>query len=629
MERDKIKTAEAVDNSISLVVDEPASQIEQPQQLVPHSDATVEDAQRAPEINEERNYSLPARFTQTSLLGEGGMSLVYKATDTAHGDRVVAVKLLKEELSRDQMVIERFLREGRAMQALSHQNIAQIYDSGTTDDNIPYLVLEYVDGGSLADAIQREGHLHAERTRKIVTQVCHALEAAHRHNIIHRDIKPSNILLTTGDNGEELIKLVDFGIAKPSSTEPLYNTDLTRTGMILGSPAYMSPEQCRGTDVDERSDFYSLGCVIYEALTGKCPFEAASPVKAIVRHLTEPPAPFDVQHGALNIPLGLEVVVMKCLEKQPRHRYQSARQIEKALNVSIIPARKAVVTADAIDLFLFAFLAGLINPAIGNVCLKLLHAGPPTGGWHHITEAQFLPFVGATVLPWLWSYAAYFGLFEASKWQATPGKLLNGIKVRDKNNRRLGLGAALLCPMSAISLMSTMWIMPIYVWTFLPLIHSDRYWESAALILILAIVVTANFLGLSLTGNPIGNMVLGRTVGRPTGAASPGQGRHTAVVQWIFLAFFALMPLIAGSGALQFCRTMGFGGDVPMIVADHEIQAGEKILQKDVAEIRTFKQFLPHQPLVHSLQDLIGKTAKVSIPIGDPITVDEIVPETK
>jgi serine/threonine protein kinase len=626
VERDKVKTAEAVDSSISLVVDEPESYVEQPRQLVY---AIAGAAETAPENDQGRNDLLPARFTQISLLGEGGMSRVYKATDTANGDRVVAVKLLKKELSRDQMVIERFLREGKAMQALSHKNVAQIYDAGTTDDNVPYLVLEYVDGGSLADAIQREGHLNAERTRKIVTQVCHALEAAHHHYIIHRDIKPSNILLTTDENGEELAKLVDFGIAKPSSTEPLFNTDLTRTGMILGSPAYMSPEQCKGTDVDERSDFYSLGCVIYEALTGKCPFEAASPVKAIVRHLTEPPAPFDVQHGALNIPLGLEEVVMKCLEKQPRHRYQSARQLERALNVTIIPARKAVLTADAIDLFLYFFLAGLIDPAITSASLKLLHVTPPIVGWYRANTMAILPYLGAFIMPWIWSYAAYFGLFEASKWQATPGKLLNGIKVRDKNNRRLGVGAALLCPMAIASLMVTLWVTPMLIWTFLPVIHANSNWETAALILILVIIVTTNTLGLSVTGNPIGNLLLARTVGRPTASASPRRGHGTSFLQWIMLVFFAFLPVISAAGAMQFCRTMVDRGDVPMVVADHQIKAGEKITEKDLALIHTFKPFIPQHPIVHTIQELIGKTAKVSIPTGDPITSDEIMPQTK
>ena len=656
MERDKAKFADAVDSSISLVEEDQPPAMEFAQRIESESDSEKKPSQErsaaqtppqarsaghpsehvagkdegdstASPTQDDLKYALgfPARFTQISLLGEGGMSLVYKATDTANGDRVVALKLLRKELSRDQLVVERFLREGRAMQALSHENIAQVFESGKTENNMPFIVLEYVDGGSVADAIQREGHLDPERTRNIVKQICKALETAHNRGIIHRDIKPSNILLAADENGAEVAKLVDFGIAKPPSTEPLFNTDLTGTGMILGSPAYMSPEQCKGVEVDERSDVYSLGCVMYEALTGRCPFEAASPVKAIVRHLNEPPAAFDVEHQSLAIPPGLEEIVMKCLEKQPKQRYQNARQVEAALTSTIIPARRSVLFAEAFDLFLYLILASQIVPTISSLCIKLIHVDPTALRWHNLTDPQSSLFVASFILPLIWSWAAYYGLFEASKWQATPGKLLNGIKVRDRSNGRLSLAAALLCPMSFISVLACVWFVPIAAWTYLPFVHSSSDWITEIICYSSVVVAAANVVGLALTGNYFSNMLFGRTLGRPTAEAARHR-RKSSAAQWLMLVFFALLPIILMAGTMQFYKQMAFSGSVPLVVADRQITAGQKIQDTDLVVIHTNKFFVPIQPAVKTKEELIGRIAEMGIPSGDPVTTNEILP---
>ncbi|MBX9694124.1 MAG: serine/threonine protein kinase, partial [Cyanobacteria bacterium] len=199
---------------------------------------------------------LPENFTSVQYVGEGGMSYVYSAIDTASDGMRVAVKLLKKELSRDPRIIERFNREAHHVQQLVHPNVVRVLSTGASKDGIPFIVCEYMDGGTLEDAILADGPLPAARSMKIFQQVCAAVEAAHRKMIIHRDIKPSNILLTQDEDGTEIAKLSDFGIIKTTAYGE-YDPNLTGTGVILGSPAYMSPEQCKGGEIDNRSDIYS------------------------------------------------------------------------------------------------------------------------------------------------------------------------------------------------------------------------------------------------------------------------------------------------------------------------------------------------------------------------------------
>ncbi|HEY9716191.1 MAG TPA: serine/threonine-protein kinase, partial [Trichormus sp.] len=238
---------------------------------------------------------LPSRYQVVELLGEGGMAHVYKAIDTIDGGKGVAIKMLRPEIVPDPSIVERFFREAKASQKLAHPNLVSVFEYGTTDNQIPYLIMEYVDGRNLAQIIADEGHLAGDRSVGIFLQIANGLKDAHRLGVVHRDLKPSNILIATKDDGTDAVKITDFGIAKPASSERSINPDLTKTGAILGSPAYMSPEQCLGHVVDERSDIYSLGCLMYETLTGRSPFASDTPVKSMLRHLEERAEPFEIE----------------------------------------------------------------------------------------------------------------------------------------------------------------------------------------------------------------------------------------------------------------------------------------------------------------------------------------------
>src|SRR6266511_5402227 len=239
-------------------------------------------------------------------IGAGGMGEVYKARDTRL-DRIVAIKVSREQFS------ERFEREARAVAALNHPHICQLYDVGPN-----YLVMEFVDGAPLA------GPLPLEKTFEYAGQILDALDAAHRKGITHRDLKPANILVT-----KEGIKLLDFGLAKKSA--PLTEADATLTaaltskGQILGTLQYMSPEQLHGQDADPRSDLFSFGCVLYEMLTGKCAFEGRSAASVIAAILEREPAPLEVAPP-------LDRVVRRSLAKDPDQRFQTARELKAALS---------------------------------------------------------------------------------------------------------------------------------------------------------------------------------------------------------------------------------------------------------------------------------------------------------
>ena len=220
------------------------------------------------------------RYEIEEKIGEGGMSIVYKARCNKL-NRYVAVKVLKKEMSDNEDIVNKFKREATAIAALSDNNIVNILDVGSQDD-VNYIVMEYVKGKTLKELIKQFGKLNYETAITIAIQIAKALECAHKNNIIHRDVKPQNILVTE----EGLIKVTDFGIAKSTSS-----ATLTNTTTIMGSAHYFSPEQAKGTLVDNRTDLYSLGVVLYEMVTGKVPFEADSPVTIALKHIQEEVVP--------------------------------------------------------------------------------------------------------------------------------------------------------------------------------------------------------------------------------------------------------------------------------------------------------------------------------------------------
>lgn len=256
------------------------------------------------------------RYKILELIGEGGMALVYKAECTLL-QRIVAVKVLRSQYSSDKEFVERFRREAQAAASLSHPNMVNIYDVGQEDD-IHYIVMEYISGETLKDLIKREAPLSVNRTLRIALQIAEALRHAHERNIIHRDIKPHNILLTP----EGRVKVTDFGIARAISAG-----GFTQTGVVMGSVQYFSPEQAKGVSVGPQSDLYSLGCVIYEMLTGEVPFEGESPISIALKHLQEAPPPI----GRLrpDLPPAVVNILNRALAKDLSHRYPSARAMIK------------------------------------------------------------------------------------------------------------------------------------------------------------------------------------------------------------------------------------------------------------------------------------------------------------
>jgi eukaryotic-like serine/threonine-protein kinase len=207
------------------------------------------------------------RYLIDSVLGLGGMSIVYKAQHSLM-NRTVAIKMLHRSLKEDTLALERFRLEAQAASSLNHQNVITVYDFGISPTGEPFFVMDCIEGESLENLIDRKGRVPFMRAIAIFKQVCDGLEAAHKKGIIHRDLKPANVILMKREDGTEMVKLVDFGIAKLLPQGGKQQQQLTKTGEVFGSPIYMSPEQCLGRELDTRADIYALGCLMYEAVAG-------------------------------------------------------------------------------------------------------------------------------------------------------------------------------------------------------------------------------------------------------------------------------------------------------------------------------------------------------------------------
>ena len=258
-----------------------------------------------------------------SVLGAGGMSVVYRAKHRLM-DRIVAIKLLHDDS--DKQAIERFKHEAKSSSSLKHQNIISIYDFGIVG-NQAYLVMDCLEGKNLSEILEKEERLSVDRAINIFRQTCHGLEHAHKNGILHRDLKPSNLVIIKGEDGTELVKIVDFGIAKLMPNAAMQQTRLTQTGDIFGSPLYMSPEQCQARPLDSRSDIYSLGCLMYEALTGVAPLRGETAYDTMTMHVSTLPAAFGTVAPELKIDKSIEAMVFRCLEKKPEDRYQTIAEL--------------------------------------------------------------------------------------------------------------------------------------------------------------------------------------------------------------------------------------------------------------------------------------------------------------
>lgn len=268
-------------------------------------------------------------YKQIKLLGRGASSAVYLAEQLTLSKRV-AIKQLHSGLASDPRALSRFENEARALSNLQHPNLVSVFDLGTTDDGSPYIVMEYAEGTDLKKLIADTGGIDPKRVVHITSQLCDALSCAHENQIIHRDLKPENIILVRDWEGKELVKLVDFGIATPSAQGGEIQR-LTQTGELIGSPNYMSPEQIRGGELDQRSDIYSLGCIMYEALTGRQPLRGESILSTLTLHLEEMPKPLEQIKPQLAAHAELSQLVLKCLAKDKDARVGSAGELKNAL----------------------------------------------------------------------------------------------------------------------------------------------------------------------------------------------------------------------------------------------------------------------------------------------------------
>jgi serine/threonine-protein kinase len=264
---------------------------------------------------------LSRRYRIVRRLGQGGMGAVFLAEQITVGNRPVALKVLNRKLLDDPDFLLRFQNEAGSTGRIRHTNVVTIFESAQADDGTPYIAMEFLEGESLRQALKRRGALPLPEVGEILQQTARGLNAAHKLGIIHRDLKPDNIFLARGDEGELIVKVVDFGIAKlrESSTH-------TQTGMVLGTPAYMSYEQASGMrseELDARSDIYSLGVVVYEMLTGRAPFHSDTPLGYVRKHMMEEPPPFRAVAPGLGVPPAVESAVMKALVKDRNQRYAS------------------------------------------------------------------------------------------------------------------------------------------------------------------------------------------------------------------------------------------------------------------------------------------------------------------
>lgn len=280
---------------------------------------------------------LAGKYRIEAKLSEGGMGAVYRGTHVLM-DKTVAVKVLRPSLAADEKIVARFSREARAASKIAHPNALSVTDFGEAENGIVFLVMEFLDGRTLKDVIRDEGPMPLERVVDIMRQVADALKAAHDQGVVHRDLKSDNIMLLSTGVGEHA-KVLDFGIAKINEPEGAPNSELTAPNLVIGTPQYMSPEQCsQSSEIDRRSDIYSLGVILYEMLVGHVPFTGESPTIVMLKHLQEPvPSVLDERD---DVPPAIGHVISRAMAKLPENRYQDITDVMDDLTVAAgIPLR--------------------------------------------------------------------------------------------------------------------------------------------------------------------------------------------------------------------------------------------------------------------------------------------------
>ena len=281
------------------------------------------------------------KYKLESVIGKGSMGTVYKATQELI-ERDVAVKILHSHLAADNESLKRFHQQAKAASRLHHPHIITLYDYGILPSNQPFLVMDLITGITLAQLLEECINLSLPETQAIFKQICEALADAHRHGVIHRDLKPDNIVLEESNNQKHWVKVVDFGIAKLVQGSEGTLAKITLTGTVCGSPTYMSPEQFHGSDVDQRSDIYSLGAVLFETLTGHVPFSAYDLVSLMAQHLAEKPPSLKSVRPDLEFSPALEDMVQRALAKDPRDRPLSMKDFWDELEATGNDTKKTI-----------------------------------------------------------------------------------------------------------------------------------------------------------------------------------------------------------------------------------------------------------------------------------------------
>jgi serine/threonine protein kinase len=344
--------------------------------------------------------TVAGKYVVEAVIGRGAAGMVFRARQIAV-DRVVALKVLHKDLAHDEQFIRRFQREALAASRLDHPNSIRVLDFGHDDDGSPYLAMEYVEGRTLQEVIDQDGPLPDARVVDIVSQVLAALGVAHQMGVIHRDLKPDNIIVLRSktDEGEptELVKVCDFGIAalattmvREDGTVPTPGLNVTMSGLIVGTPAYMSPEQMRAAPLDHRSDLYSVGILLYQLLAGRLPFQGDTLLALALKQATEPPpAPSTARGAAVNA--GLELVCLKAISKRPEDRFASAREMRVALRGTPEPSILARARQTAWGLGTAVLVAGTIVGATWLFGARGRHREAPPAAAAAIVSAPAPP----------------------------------------------------------------------------------------------------------------------------------------------------------------------------------------------------------------------------------------------
>lgn len=285
-------------------------------------DGTLIDSQR------ELDQTLAETYDFIGTIGTGGMGVIYKARQKML-NKIVAIKMLHSHLLSIQSML-RFQQEAKAASSLKHPSVIAVHDFGISEQGQPYMVMDFIEGITLAEMLRDKGVLDLSEALDIFIAIADALEHAHSHNVLHRDLKSSNVMLTEKEKGYD-VHLLDFGIAKIVDSDAGGNQHLTQTGEMIGSPLYMSPEQCMGKKVDHRSDIYSFGCILYESVTGQPPHRGETILETIFKHLNETPKPLRLVRSDIKFPEAFETLVMKLLATKPEDRVQTISQVKDEL----------------------------------------------------------------------------------------------------------------------------------------------------------------------------------------------------------------------------------------------------------------------------------------------------------